>query len=254
MKKAFILFFILLGIISCSDDETPLVEKVLLVKEINDEETEEYFKYFYNPDSTLQKVEVYDDGLLTELQVSYQDGTRWVDAITTYVEEWDEEFLLKFVYTENHQLDSANYYSSEEPGLKTGGLVYTYDNEGRIENIRYWNIYEELYDYPIEVNNNNITAYEDPIFETQLELKYSDVMNPVYPFGIYLHAAVFDTWDLAFENFLSKNKPNGKEYIINSEKFPEKISLKRNENNYPVREKHTALDTLMNDIRFTYYE
>jgi hypothetical protein len=254
MKKIPALFFVL-GVIACSsEDGNPIVEKELLIEAMSDTETEDYYQFFYNPDSSLQRIEGYQDGALRELQIGYRHGTRVIDEIITTVEEWEHVGVLKFTYNISDLVDSANFYSSDEPGLKVAGLTYTYDDEGQLENIRYWNMFGDQYDYLLEIHNNNITAYDDEVFEYKIELEYSSILNPLYPFGLYLHAAEFSYFDPNFEEYLSLNRSEKVFYKQGSEITTEKITLKSNRNNYPTQEKHIILDTVQNNFLFTYYE
>jgi hypothetical protein len=253
MKKAAALFVALFGVFSCSDSDTALVEKELLIEEVNDTETGQYYKFFYHPDSTLQKIELYQDGLVREWAVNYAPGTQTITEIIESIEDLGYVHPFKFVYNSEHQVDSANFYAVENPAQKEGGLVYTYDANGQLVEFRFWNIYDVNVTYELQFDgNSNLTGYEDEFSE--YELDYSSVVNPLYRFGLPVHALHFASTSSNFHEFLSKHRPRSVVYIVDGERSTGKISLSKNKFNYPTREKHAIRDTVWSDVHFTYYE
>jgi hypothetical protein len=253
MKKISLLLVTLLFLQACSEGETrTFKEGKLLVKEVEDIEYEEDFKFYYNADSTVQRIEAYDEGYDQVWEFDYIPGTRKVNFATISFDSYLS--TLWFTHNENDQPDSAFYYSEEDPEIKSSGFTYHYNTSGEVDRIGYWNIYsEEEVTYDLTVENGNIVGYQEE--DTDIEFTYNSSINPFYEQGVYLQAVYYNGAYLNFQDFLSKNNLKSIVHKTDGEVVGRtKVGIRLNKFNYPTRQIYAVGDTIYSDIRFTYYE
>lgn len=253
MKKI-ILLLLVLALQACSSDESILlIEEELLVKEMTDTETEHRYVFFYNADSTIQKIDVYTDGYTREWVMHYMPGTK---TLLQVMETFDNRYVrpITFVYNNRQQLDSVNFFDFEAPTHITSGLVYAYNANAQIVEARYWHIDSSTLNYPLTFDaSGNLVRYEDDA--NRYEFDYSAAANPLYRLRVPLHALYFVSapWR-PFTETLSKNRARAITYNNDGHTSSKKIDIDRNQFNYPTREKHIARDTVWSDEHFSYYE